>query len=142
MSSKLTRKLEGQLKVLNLVLAAIIFPAAVGFLLLGLPVIGNVVVSSFADHIGCSVNASGPPTCHFLGRDVGGMIYGYLVSGIVGGMLNPLLFLSVISNFAPGLIPAWTVTLVLLLAARSGVKRDLAKLANSSSKPTPLRGAA
>jgi hypothetical protein len=147
MEETIARQLKFRVRLIYLALFCLIAPPLILFLLLGLPVIGNAVVLSLADHLGCTVNASGPHPCYFLGTDIGGIVYTYAIGSLFAGAFNPIYFLGAVTTFIPAGIfvivcQAWLFLVVSLIVLAALAKQKLRLLANSSFKPNPLRGSA
>jgi hypothetical protein len=93
------------LRGLSWALALIGGPLFILGLLLGTPLLGNVVglylVSSVAE---CSMNAGSFEHCWLWGEDIADIASGYAIGIFIGGLINPILFLRLLSTFLPSLV--------------------------------------
>lgn len=112
-------------KRINLALKALFLPVIVFFVLLAIPVVGNVIVIGGAELLGCRTGENEIHPCVLLGSDIGSFVYGYLVDAFVAGMLNP--FLAVIGFFDFLRTPVgivWAFAVISIFAAREMRRRS------------------
>ncbi|MDE2307895.1 MAG: hypothetical protein KGJ97_06335 [Xanthomonadaceae bacterium] len=106
-------------KRINLALKCVAVPVIAFFVLLAIPVVGNVIVLGGAGLLGCDTGENEIHPCVVLGTDIGGMVYGYVVDAFLVGGLNP--FLAVMAFFGFLRSPfgvAWLFIVVGVFAAR------------------------
>ena len=92
------------LKRLRVVLWSIVSPVAIFFVLLAVPLLGNLIVIESASRLGCNLGENAVHPCIVLGHDMGDFVYGYLVDIFVLGGFNPFfsaeLFLKFLHSLA------------------------------------------
>lgn len=119
-------ELEARLDRIDTLLAYLGVPLLILFLVFGLPVLGTIVVFSISKELGCTVNAGSVHPCYLFGKDIGPVLYNYLIGSIFGGLLNPFLFISGFVTLMPKFVGVvWLLLVMALPVARSGIKTDL-----------------
>jgi hypothetical protein len=103
-------------------------------MILCLPMIGNVAAVTFANALGCKVNASGVHPCELLGYDIGEVVYNYAMGSMLGGIINPLLFAGLVSELPSFIVPLWAIIVALLLVSKFIAKSRLALAKDLSDK--------
>lgn len=107
-------------------------PMLAYLLLFSLPVIGNVVAGLALGSLDCTGGGGSAPTCFLLGKDVGEVLYGYVIGMFLLGMINPFLAWQLLSVFLPGsLAMAWIVLAILLGSANYAFKRVIRDMERS-----------
>lgn len=71
-------------------------PFVVFFVLLCLPIVGNIVALAFGQSIGCEFSEQKAEPCFIFGVNLGEIFYGYLVGMFLLGMGNPFMFIRAI----------------------------------------------
>jgi hypothetical protein len=116
-----------RLRPLSLALKFLIVPVIAIFLLLAIPLLGNFVVLGGASLLGCQTGEDNVHPCHFLGRDIGEFIYGYVVDIFLLGGLNPFLSLAAFSAFIRSLFGIiWLSVVIGVALIREHLRRRLA----------------
>lgn len=111
------------LRWLSLALRLLAAPVLVFFVLLAIPILGNLIVLSGASALGCNTGENAIHSCHFLSWDIGELVYGYMVDAFLVGGANPILSMFAFAAFIRSMLgAAWLSAVVGLYAARE-VKR-------------------
>ena len=71
-------------------------PFVVFFVLLCLPVVGNIVALAFGQSIGCEFSEREAEPCFVFGVNLGEIFYGYLAGMFLLGIGNPVMFVRAI----------------------------------------------
>jgi hypothetical protein len=110
---------ESHLKKINLALKWLVIPIVVAFVLLAVPILGNVVALEFAKFIGCTVSANEPHACSLLGANIGGLLEGYLVGSFLAGAINPFLAGMALTIFISSTVgEVWLLAVFFLVSAK------------------------
>lgn len=104
------------LRRINAVLFWLGVPTGILCLLLALPISGTILMMMLAGWLDCKVNAASVHPCYLMWIDIGNIMYGYLVSAILGGIFNPIIFISLVKTFWPLLL--WTAVLTALVVIK------------------------
>ncbi|WP_233841564.1 hypothetical protein [Dyella sp. 2HG41-7] len=117
------------LRAFNLALKWLAIPVLVFFVLLAIPIVGNLLVIEGAHWLGCNTAENDIHPCQFLEWDIGELVSGYTVDAFIGGAANPLIaayaFLAFIRSFIGAI---WLLLLVSVFAARElRRKKSMAK---------------
>lgn len=107
----------------NLALWLLVTPVFVFFLLLAIPILGNLIVIRGAETLGCQTGENAIHVCHFLYWDIGSLVNGYVVDAFLVDAANPILSYFAFAAFVrcpPGAM--WLSVVVGVFTARE-VKR-------------------
>ena len=116
-----------RLTLVNRALKVLVLPPVVVYILLALPIVGNLIVIGFSTRIlRCHIDAGGPQSCLFLGNDIGDINYGYGVGSIVLGITNPFLAAEAYSRFISlPVFAGWVFLVFATVIFRERMKRDM-----------------
>lgn len=111
------------LRGFNLALRWLVAPVLLFFLLLAIPIIGNLVVIGGVSALGCRTGEDAIHSCHFLYWDIGELVYGYTIDAFIAGAANPIISCFAFFAFvrrAPGAV--WLSVVIGIFVVRE-VKR-------------------
>ncbi len=107
-------------------------PMLAYLLLFSLPVIGNLVAGLTLGSLDCTGRGGSAPTCFLFGKDVGEVLYGYVIGMFLLGIINPFLAWQLLSVFLPGsLAIVWIVLAILLGCTNYAFKRVIRDMERS-----------
>lgn len=125
------------LRWFNLTLWLLLTPVFVFFLLLAIPILGNLIVIKAAIAHGCQTGENAIHPCHFLYWDIGNLVSGYTIDMFLAGAANPLLSCYAFFAFVrcpPGI--AWWSAVVVVFVARE-MKRYRMQQQGRRAPPVP-----
>ena len=120
MSSKNLGRIDLAYKVL-------VLPPMILFILLALPLVGNVLVILFTTKVmHCPLSAGSAQACVFLGHDIGGISYAYAMSLVLLGAFNILYAIWIYCTFVPKVILlAWLAFALTIIVLRRKIKKQI-----------------
>jgi hypothetical protein len=116
------------LRSINTALKCLLVPVCVFFVLLALPLVGNVMVLEGAAALSCPTGENVVHPCSVLGEDAGSLVNGYLVDAFILGAFNPFLAGMAFLLFLRSVLGrVWIIVVGVLLLAKVVIRRQPAK---------------